>query len=72
MKTIKKIGAMCAIILFGFSLNPIDSTAQSIDIQVPEQNVCRCKHDGCYGGNAISLRPRCGQGDCSTQLGNCA
>ena len=37
----------------------------------PDENICRCKDDGCYGGNLISLRPRCGQGDCTQWIQNC-
>jgi hypothetical protein len=37
----------------------------------PEENICRCKYDGCYGGNLISFRSRCGQGDCSSSASNC-
>lgn len=37
----------------------------------PDENICRCKHGGCYGGNAFSLRPRCGQGSCSEAVSNC-
>lgn len=27
----------------------------------PTQSICRCKQGGCFGGNAISIRARCGQ-----------
>lgn len=34
-------------------------------------NLCRCKSGGCYGGNLISFRARCGQGTCSDGEANC-
>lgn len=38
-------------------------------------NRCRCKNNGCYGGNAISLRAACAKSegpiDCSLYAGNC-
>ncbi len=38
-------------------------------------NRCRCKNNGCYGGNAISLRAACAKSDepinCSSFSGNC-
>ena len=37
----------------------------------PEENLCRCKADGCYGGNLISFRARCGEGICSASDSNC-
>ena len=46
----------------------------------PEEVICRCKHGGCYGGNAISFRSRCGQSGegengevilCSAFVDNC-
>lgn len=38
-------------------------------------NRCRCKDNGCYGGNAISLRAACAKSeeaiDCSKYEGSC-
>lgn len=53
---------------------PISAQTFEIDNpwpETPEENLCRCKADGCYGGNLISFRARCGQGDCSASSSNC-
>ncbi len=51
------------------------SYSQTIELPpwpvTPEENLCRCKADGCYGGNLISLRARCGQGDCTATTDRC-
>lgn len=39
--------------------------------ETPEENLCRCKKDGCYGGNFISFRARCGEGFCAASSSNC-
>lgn len=46
----------------------------------PTETICRCKYGGCFGGNAISFRARCGQSGvepdgtvtlCSEFVSNC-
>lgn len=58
-----------------FSVLPQSSNAQDIP-EHPEYTICRCHSTGCFGGNAISLRPRCGEtsaenSECSTFNNNC-
>ncbi len=54
----------------------------SVDVTLPDVtgdfdsvNRCRCKKNGCYGGNAISFRAACAKDtapiDCSDYLGVC-
>lgn len=55
------------------SAGPGDMTG--IGGKLDDVNRCRCKHNGCYGGNAISLRAECAKSDtpidCSDYDGNC-
>lgn len=71
MKKLKLILLMLTLSLMGY----YPSYSQTIEIpewpSTPEENLCRCRADGCYGGNLISFRPRCGQGDCSASTSNC-
>lgn len=54
-----------------FPINAQDISIENPWPETPEVNLCRCKADGCYGGNLISFRARCGQGDCSASASNC-
>jgi len=54
--------AIIFICIFGLTTLP---TVQSQTVPDPpdigDTTVCRCKPDGCKGGNQISLRPACGR-----------
>lgn len=63
------------VTLFLFSICFTASSSEIPDIPIDEMNRCRCKHDGCYGGNLISLRPKCAVDDdpidCTEYIMNC-
>lgn len=79
-KVILLVSAVCVLsALFTFNAYAgIDD--DDIDTSIPvgdldSVNRCRCKGNGCYGGNAISLRASCAKSDeplnCSDYDGNC-
>ena len=74
MKKIKLILLTLSLGLMGYSPS-ISQTIGGVELpdwpETPKENLCRCNGDGCYGGNLISFRPRCGQGDCSASASNC-
>jgi hypothetical protein len=63
-----------------FTFNAYAGIDAAADITLPEGdfdsvNRCRCKHEGCYAGNAISFRAACAKSDtflnCAEYAENC-
>lgn len=78
-RVILLLSAVCLLSAL-FAINVYGGIEDAGDITVPggdldSVNRCRCKNNGCYGGNAISLRPACAKSDgvldCSEYDVNC-
>ncbi len=78
----KKIFLLLSIVLMASAIFAFKAYG-SVEIPDPDIpvgdfdsiNRCRCKNNGCYGGNALSLRAACAKSneplDCSKYNGNC-
>lgn len=78
-KVLLFLGAAVVVsVLFAFQ----SYAGASVDVTLPDVtgdfdsvNRCRCKKNGCYGGNAISFRAACAKDtapiNCSDYLGVC-
>lgn len=78
-KVILLLSAVCVLSAL-FTFNAYAGIEDAADVSIPDGdldsiNRCRCKNEGCYGGNAISLRAACGKSEgtltCSDHDGNC-
>lgn len=70
------VTSIVTLFLFSFCFTASSGEIPEIpEIPIDEMNRCRCKHDGCYGGNLISLRPKCAVDDepidCTEYTMNC-
>ena len=73
------LSAVCLVSAL-FTFNAYAGIEDAGDITLPEGdldvvNRCRCKHEGCYGGNAVSLGAACAKShdllNCADFEGNC-
>lgn len=56
----KLLVVVATVILFAMGMiSSVPSSSTEIPDIVDDANRCRCKHGGCYGGNLVSLRPKC-------------
>lgn len=78
-KVILLLSAVCVLSAL-FTFNAYAGIEDAVDVSIPDGdldsiNRCRCKNEGCYGGNAISLRAACAKSEgtlnCSDYVGNC-
>ncbi len=58
MKKYLVIAAMSLLFTFGL-FTPTKVSSSEIPDIIDDANRCRCKQGGCYGGNLISVRPKC-------------
>lgn len=67
---------VCVVFTTTSSADDIKLDPGDIPVEMDPTMRCRCKKNGCYGGNALSFRPACAKGNgpiqCNEYNGNCA